>query len=299
MKALPREMREPISLGYLLARASDTIADTASAPQELRLELMETFRKRVLEQHEGKGEEVFCQRLMKDILPYQDHDGESRLLANMPECFWLLREMDPANQHLVITVLEHIIKGQQWDVERFGDKDHHAFVETADELEQYTYWVAGSVGEFWTEVGYSNRGVNFSSESISEMKELGRKYGQGLQLVNVLRDIGEDTRNGRCYLPRDEFIQQGWNGEGSYPSDELLIKVSEKWREQCREWIHAGKQYAEHLTSRRVKFATVLPMLIAERTVELLEEAGPEMLSTRVKVSRREVRKMMARAIFY
>ena len=298
MKMLPHEMREPVSLGYLLARASDTIADTASVPGELRLELLRIFRSQISQ--EGGEDEGFFDRLEKDFIPYQDHEGEKRLLKQLSACFGWLNQMDRANQHLVIKVLGHITKGQLWDVERFGveDQEHLCFVENTEELEQYTYWVAGSVGEFWTEVGYSNCGRDFSNEVSSEMKELGRNYGQGLQLVNVLRDMGEDLRNGRCYLPREELIEKGWNGEGGLPPENLLLEVSNRWREQCREWIRSGQHYAEKVRSRRVRIATVLPLMIAERTVDLLEEAGAEVFEKKVKVSRGEVRKMVAQALF-
>jgi len=298
LKALPREMREPVSLGYLLARASDTVADTASVSQELRLQWLDSFRQELVGKGEGRG--GFPDRLKTGFAPHQQHAGEKRLLERLTDCLEWLDQMDRANQHLVIKVLGHITHGQVWDVERFGasDRRHPGFVGTAKELEQYTYWVAGSVGEFWTEVGYCNWGGRFSQEASSGMREMGRKYGQGLQLVNVLRDLGEDLRNGRCYLPKDELMNCGWDGEGGMPPADILMEVSGKWREQCREWIGAGRQYARHLPSRRVRFATVLPLLIAERTVELLEQAGSGVLEKKVKVSRGEIRKMMGRALF-
>ena len=43
LKALPRELREPISLAYLLARTADTIADTASVPAQVRIECLNDF----------------------------------------------------------------------------------------------------------------------------------------------------------------------------------------------------------------------------------------------------------------
>lgn len=299
MKVLPREMREPVSLGYLLARASDTIADTASVSPEIRLEWLDFFRQQLVAK--GAGKAGFPDRLRKDFAPHQSHAGEKRLLEQLPDCLEWLQQTDRANQHLVIKVLGHITNGQVWDVERFGasDREHPGFVGTAEELEQYTYRVAGSVGEFWTEVGYSNCGRNFSQEASSEMRELGRQYGQGLQLVNVLRDLGEDLRNGRCYLPKEDLASCGWEGEGGMPPTDILLEVGGKWREQCRDWIGAGRQYVGHLQSRRVRFATVLPMLIAERTVELLEQAGAGALEEKVKVPRAEIRKMLVRALSY
>ena len=44
LKALPKELREPISLAYLLARTADTIADTASVSAEVRLDCLEHYR---------------------------------------------------------------------------------------------------------------------------------------------------------------------------------------------------------------------------------------------------------------
>lgn len=298
MKVLPLEMREPVSLGYLLARATDTIADTANVPQKLRLDLLEQTRKRIFEKGEGSGE--FFKNLNKNFILHQEHEGEKQLLLQLSDCFEWLKQMDRANQFFVTTVLGHITKGQKWDIEKFGDNtpDKLSFVETAEELEQYTYRVAGSVGEFWTDVGYAHGGWHFSNEETVKMKELGRNYGQGLQLVNILRDLSEDLRNGRCYLPKEELIEQGWDGEGGLPPEELLLEVSRKWLSQCREWISAGQQYSTHIRSRRVRYATVLPFLIADKTVELLEQAGPEILQKKVKVSRGQVRKLMARALF-
>ncbi len=298
MKVLPRGMRAPVSLGYLLARASDTIADTASVPPELRLDLLATFRRRLAGKGEG-GEGDFSARLRREFAPHQRHAGERRLLEQLPDCLDWLERTDRANRHLVVKVMGHITEGQVWDVERFGgiDRGHPGFVAAAGELEQYTYWVAGSVGEFWTEVGYCNYGRKYSLEASSEMRELGRQYGQGLQLVNVLRDLGEDLRNGRCYLPMDELADCGWSGEGGLPPTDILLEVSEKWRERCREWIGEGRKYAARLRSKRVRFATLLPLLIAERTVDLLDQAGPGALEEKVKVSRAEVRRMMLRAL--
>jgi len=298
MKVLPPEMREPVSLAYLLARATDTIADTASAPCALRLELLQAMRRRIFNKGaEGSG---FFEQLKKDFVPHQDHQGEKHLLENLPECFSWLNRLDRAERYFVTQVLEHITQGQVWDIERFGSRNKAApgFVESAEELEQYTYWVAGSVGEFWTDVGFASGGKDFSHEENVQMKEWGRRYGQALQLVNVLRDLGEDLRNGRCYLPKSDLIEAGWNGQGGLPPEDLILKVSGKWLFQCRQWLVAGQLYAQGLRSRRVRYATVLPLLIASQTVDLIEKSGAKILHEKVKISRWQVRKSMLRALF-
>ena len=39
------------------------------------------------------------------------------------------------------------------------------------------------------------------------MLALGRRFGQGLQMVNILRDLPDDLAQGRCYLPADLLAQ--------------------------------------------------------------------------------------------
>src|SRR5207249_8227176 len=78
----------------------------------------------------------------------------------------------------------------------------------AAELDEYTYLVAGCVGEFWTRICF-RRVPRFARLEFDTMKSLGRSFGQGLQLVNILRDLPADLRAGRCYLPADELAAAG------------------------------------------------------------------------------------------
>src|ERR1700737_2482524 len=53
---LPKKLRDPISLGYLLARASDTIADTTQIPIELRIEKLQLLARGI--QGEALGDAI-------------------------------------------------------------------------------------------------------------------------------------------------------------------------------------------------------------------------------------------------
>ncbi|NBW87575.1 MAG: hypothetical protein EBR23_12335, partial [Planctomycetia bacterium] len=74
----------------------------------------------------------------------------------------------------------------------------------ASDLQAYTYSVAGCVGEFWTRI---TRAHLFPVAPLDDAKLLhdGVRFGQGLQLVNILRDLPRDLRQGRCYLPLDRL----------------------------------------------------------------------------------------------
>ena len=125
------------------------------------------------------------------------------------------------------------------------------------------------------------------------MRELGVRYGQGLQLVNILRDAGNDLQSGRCYFPADELNSLGLAGGEILRDPARTLPVVEQWRKKAERGLEAGIEYASAIRNRRVRFATALPALIGARTLVLLREAGTEALTRRVKVLRSEVRRII------
>lgn len=101
--------------------------------------------------------------------------------------------------------------------------------ETFDKLYVYCYRVAGTVGLLTSPIfGYSD------DSALQYAIEL----GVALQLTNILRDIGEDARRGRIYLPQDEMLHFGY-GEG-----ELMAGViNEAFCELVRFQISRADQY--------------------------------------------------------
>lgn len=68
-----------------------------------------------------------------------------------------------------------------------------------EQVERYCYHVASTVGLLSMQIiGYSEGA-----------REPAIQMGVALQLTNILRDVGEDARRGRIYLPRDELHQFG------------------------------------------------------------------------------------------
>jgi len=74
------------------------------------------------------------------------------------------------------------------------------------DLDDYTYRVAGCVGEFWTKMC---RAHVFPTRRLDDAELLrdGVRFGKGLQLVNILRDLPRDLKQGRCYLPLERLAR--------------------------------------------------------------------------------------------
>ena len=288
LRFLPTALREPLSLAYLLARATDTIADTPEPPVALRTEALRKLAAAI--QGTAPGESAV--QLQESFAALQTDEAERMLIEQLPALLAWLDELQASDRDEVRSVLAKINRGQTLDLERFGGSSEIRALANAVELDEYTYLVAGCVGEFWTRLCFAHV-KNFSDRSESEMREMGVRYGQGLQLINILRDAGNDLRAGRCYFPADELGSLGVSASEILRDPKRIEPVVSMWQDKAQRGLEAGIEYACAIRNRRVRFATALPALIGARTLTLLREAGADALERRVKVSRGEVRQMI------
>jgi farnesyl-diphosphate farnesyltransferase len=276
-------MRPATATGYLLARASDTLADTAEVPVDDRLELLDGFA----DELRGRGSEWRARKL-RAFAERQTHAGERELLERLDECFAALGELDGLQADAVREVLATIISGQRLDLVRFEEASRlrPVALKSEEDLEDYCYRVAGCVGGFWTRIGLLTLGSRFSDSNPDDLRDLGVRYGMGLQLVNILRDLPEDLANGRCYLPLADAHDR-----------ERMTALRKEWLDHAAVWLESGRRYASRLNQWRLRAASVLPALIGEDTLALLHEAPAG--EGKVKVTRKQVRRAAWRACWW
>src|SRR5262249_52557319 len=158
---------------------------------------------------------------------------------------------------------------------------------------ELSYLVDGCVVNFWTRLCVRLVRI-FGRRTEDEMLALGRRYGMALQLINVLRDAGADLRAGRCYFPEYELAAAHLTASQILSEFERFQPIYRTWLDKAKAGLVCGIQYSRAIQNRRARVATVLPALIAARTLALLDKTGAAALHRVVKVSRREVRNMIA-----
>ncbi len=176
LQVLPASIRSSLSLAYALARASDTIADSASLSASARVDIL---------------------RQLPEVLPPPMEiadSAEHELLLHLPEL--IQRWRASPDRDLIGGVWETICTGQIFDLERFVRPG----ALEPDELQTYTELVAGCVGEFWTELA-CRQIPDYSPVPAAKLRALGRSLGCALQRVNILRDRAADAALGRVYVP--------------------------------------------------------------------------------------------------
>ena len=232
LRILPPHIRPTLSLAYMLARASDSIADASAAPSFQRLALL---------------------RALPDSFPEKCPDlqlegHEKDLVNRLPELLQVLKDFPDAPA--IKDAWRIILEGQIFDVERFSTSDpaNPAAPLTPEELEKYTYLVAGSVGEFWTRICFQYV-PGYSDKSLENLLPIARRFGQALQLVNILRDRRKDADHGRVYIPDERFYAE---------------------MEHVKELLSAGEEYKAAIRPRALRAACALPLDLAQRTLSLV-----------------------------
>ena len=288
IRFLPAQLREPIALAYLLARATDTVADTAQISGSVRIETLKLLSSGI----QGTASRAVVVELTASFVSLQENPNERRLLQSLPDCLASLETLQDADRKDIRVVLEKITRGQMLDLQRFDNPQEIRALNTAADLNEYTYLVAGCVGEFWTRLCFRHV-RQFASRTEDEMLALGKRYGMALQLINVLRDAGSDLRAGRCYFPDDELSALRVSPSQILSEPQRFQPIYRTWLENAKVGLTSGMQYSRAIKNRRVRAATVLPALIGARTLALLNASGPTALQRTVKVPRREVRAMI------
>ena len=295
LRVLPARVRPQIGLAYLLARTTDTIADTELVPSAQRIHALQILRERIL----GVRTEPVN---FHNLAHHQISPAEKLLLEKTEESLALLQTLSPADLKLVREVLTIITSGQELDLHRFAKASGENIVplETAAELDDYTYRVAGCVGEFWTKIC---RAHLFPNAKLDEKQLIadGIRFGKGLQLVNILRDLPKDLHNGRCYLPVQQLDEAKLLPQTllSPANEQKFLPIFHEYLDKAESHLAAGWRYTNTIpfSQFRVRLACAWPVLIGVKTIEKLQAAGVIELQQRVKVSRSEVRGILSRSI--
>jgi farnesyl-diphosphate farnesyltransferase len=193
---LPEPTRNQVGIAYLLFRIADTFEDAVLWTRERRLAALGRFAE-LLDQDPTAAEELARECLRE---PPLEHAGYRELLARMP---LVLRDFDALPLPARVAVRRHLIRsvdGMKRFVRR-SDERNGLTLSDVEDLRDYCYSVAGIVGEMLTELYLLDRAE--LATSAEDLRNRAASFGEGLQLVNILKDAPRDAAEGRVYIPTD------------------------------------------------------------------------------------------------
>ncbi len=259
---LPQPTRREVTIAYLLFRIADTLEDASVLwTQSQQLAALDDFDRLMLEPRLERAEEL-AEIWRRD--PPSDHAGYAELLAETPFVIESFLELSPQAQESIAAhsrntarLMADFVTKTSGGVLRLED---------IDDLRQYCYAVAGIVGEMLTDL------FLLGSDKLTPVADYLRAravaFGEGLQLVNILKDSDSDAVEGRNYLP-----------EGVSRDDVFALARSD---------LEAATEYS--LTIQQaggpdgVVAFTALPVELAWATLDKVEREGPGSKITRDEV---------------
>ena len=296
LKELPNSIRPQVSLLYMLARTSDTIADSEQGDSGELMLALESYN----DFSQGKTANLIDLSALADL---QRNKSEASLLRNVEKIVSKIGEFSDSDQKAIRRCLGIIIGGQILDLQRFSSNDGAIIpLDSDQELDDYAYRVAGSVGEFWTRMSLDHI-FQLKGEGQEEaLFEKGIRFGKALQMINILRDIPADLSLGRCYIPRSSLDEYGMT-----PSDlieptkmDSFRPLYDRYLDLTDEYLASAIQYIEMLPhwKLRLRAACMFPVIIGKRTVSKLREGNALDPSNRLKIDRSEIKEVIKKVVF-
>ncbi|UOE92004.1 phytoene/squalene synthase family protein [Alkalihalobacillus sp. LMS39] len=246
ISALPNELKEAVTSAYLCMRAIDEIEDHPQFPAEQKIKLLRNISE-LLENPTVELE----QQLTNQFEPYT-HILPSVTLQLYDWIVVCPQEVQPNVLHYTAVMAKGMADWVEKGFEVTNEQD----------LDDYTYYVAGLVGELLSELWawYDN---------VETDQELAVAFGRGLQAVNIIRNRDED-------LERDgvDFFPEGWDRKEMF--------------NYARKNLALGLRYMENLKPGPIYNFCKIPHALAQGTLEAIEKG-------REKLSRTEVVKIVGR----
>ncbi len=271
---LPEPARQEVMIAYLLFRIADTLEDGEELDRDEKLAALERLAQLLRGIAEVSPEDGIPSAMQLDLpRPPSRHSDYMALVTELPRVLQALIELRPTVRSAIISSVLTTLDGMGRFIAA-GTPAGKIEIASLMELREYCYFVAGVVGEMLTEVFIQTEASLESTRE--ELMRHARWFGEGLQLVNILKDADDDCQSGRLFIP-------------SGVSRSQLFDLARQDLRHAETYIRSLKRAG---AARDFIVFTELPLLLAWRTLECVEKFGAGS-----KVPRSEVMMIVAETV--
>lgn len=261
---LEGEMREWVSLSYLLCRLLDTVEDASWPDQESQDQAFDLFRA-FMEAPPSPEAVKGWAAMFGDIDP-----GEKLLVEDSHHCFTNLHALPPAVREKIRGPVMNMYRGMRHFLK---DRREHGGLRlrTLAEVNQYCFFVAGLVGELLTEL-VSHRWPAIPRTARNYLDA--HHFGLFLQKINLLKDQAKDEKEGRFLVPsRTELLASlGRDAEGAIRYLQSLPIAEKGFRLFCAWSLFLGLASLPWIErSRLLGIFSKIPRIFTETLLKRVE----------------------------
>ncbi|HKP57685.1 MAG TPA: squalene/phytoene synthase family protein [Polyangiales bacterium] len=273
IQSLPTELRNAVCVAYLLCRTVDTVEDDPQVTPLARRELFDAFDAALTAAAAGDASlsrafEVLAQTAKLGA------GSEAELCSRAGAVFRPFAALPPPVRALIQPRLLQMSHGMRAYSER-AQAEGRLQIRDLPDLELYCYYVAGTVGELLTDLFMLACPVD--STRRAELIARSVRFGLALQLVNILKDVVEDSQRGACFLPKAQAEAEGLDlSRLLEPTQRAAgLRLLRTLARRAREHLHEAEQYTRlwPLTAagREVRLFCAGPLALALGTLREVE----------------------------
>ena len=281
---LPGRLAGVVTNAYLLCRIADTIEDDPGLDEGQK----EQFHRRFLsvikgEEDAGEFAAALSPLLSPEVLP-----DEKDLVSNAAKVIRVMHGFTDREQEALTRCLTIMCTGMP----KFQRNSSLRGLRDLTELGGYCYVVAGVVGEMLTDL-FCIHCPELVSKRV-ELRRLAVSFGQGLQMTNILKDIWDDRRGGRCWLPRSMFAGQRLQVEQleAFHRTHAFAAGMNSLIAVTHRHLQNALEYTCHIPAREagIRRFCLWGLGLAVMTLQKLHQNPQFTSGDQVKISRRTVR---------
>jgi farnesyl-diphosphate farnesyltransferase len=290
-------LEEPVAswvcTGYLLCRIADTVEDDPAIPPRTRADLLETYDAAL-----DPDDPTTVEEFGRAVAPHRPDDGGAdwRVVDEAVRVAGVFEAFDPAVQAAMREVVREMATGMAEFLREYADEGGLR-LRTVAELEEYCWYVAGTVGKLFSNL------LDVYGTGGSADPEDARQFALLLQLVNIAKDVRDDyaTEN-NVYLPGEWLHEEGVDHEAvADPSAvDAVAAVVRRVTDRAAGYAPGARRYLDTVPEDDAGLlgAAALPYLLALATVRELDGRAREAVAARdaVKIGRPEVKALYAAA---
>jgi len=288
IRMLPANLNLPVTVAYLLCRIADTVEDDSHLTKSEKQDSLFTFA-RIFKDRDIESRDKFLQLVSK----VPEYNTDVYLTKNLDKVLAVFDSFHPEVQKLIgIWVVEMTLGMMKFAQEKGRRK--FQFLKSMKDLDEYTYYVAGTVGHLLTSL-FAHFSNKITPVVVQRMDKFSESFGKGLQLVNIIRDMNTDLKRGQSYIP-DEILQKYHLTRKTIFEEKNFEKAEELFNEMIQMAVdHLDKALAYIITipkeEARIRLFCLLPLFWAMQTLRLIQANTLALLRIEnVKISRRIIR---------
>jgi farnesyl-diphosphate farnesyltransferase len=292
---LDEPMSTHICLGYLLCRIADTVEDAGHIPPEPQADLLRTYDEAIDPETET-GIETFRTDADEWLPPAGERSADWEVVAEAPRVVSTFEQLPPDVRAAIIPPVRELVDGMAMFVDRYANAGGLR-IDSRDELEEYCYYAAGTVGTLITNL--LTRG-ELAADKRQQLYDTAVEFGLLLQLVNISKDVYDDyTEENNVYLPAEWLADEGIEQEDVVDPENRkeAAEVVSRTANHAQSFLTDAEGYLQAMPLRHgnTLAAWGVPFLLAVGTLRELTANPEDALTERgVKVSRQEVFAVMS-----